>query len=95
MSDSDSSRLSSPPATDDEMAPPVEVIAPVKAKLKSKKRKQNGTILSFFEPPSPARKKRPASPPHEMVPEDNPDIAVSRRRVHRVVARPYRAHFPP
>ncbi|KAF2005517.1 hypothetical protein P154DRAFT_518610 [Amniculicola lignicola CBS 123094] len=75
MSDSESSRLSTPPATDDEMPPPPEVVVPVKVKAKGKKRKQNGTILSFFEAPSPARKKRPASPPHEMVPEDNADIA--------------------
>ncbi|ORY17670.1 hypothetical protein BCR34DRAFT_583523 [Clohesyomyces aquaticus] len=74
MADSDSS-LSSPPSTDDEMP---EVVAPVKPTKATPKRKskKNGTILSFFDKqsPSPVRKKRPASPPHEMVPEDNPDI---------------------
>ncbi|KAF2176784.1 hypothetical protein K469DRAFT_606039 [Zopfia rhizophila CBS 207.26] len=73
MTDSDSSTLSTPPSTDDEMP---EVVPPVKlTKATPQKRKKNGTILSFFEPPSPARKKRPASPPHEPVPEDHPDIA--------------------
>lgn len=84
MADSDSS-LSSPPSTDDEMT---EVVAPVQATKatpqKKKKNKKNGTILSFFKSPSPVRKKRPASPPHEMVPEDNPDIAVRTNRVDRV-----------
>jgi hypothetical protein len=77
MSDSDSV-LSTPPATDDEM--PVEV-APAKATkptASKKKSKKNGTILSFFEkePPSPPRKKRAPSPPHEPAPHDNFDIAV-------------------
>ena len=83
--DSDSS-LSSPPSTDDEMA---KVVAPVKAPAATpqKKKKKNGTILSFFKSPSPVRKKRPASPPHEPVSEDNPDIAVRTGRVDRVVAR--------
>ncbi|KAF2653727.1 hypothetical protein K491DRAFT_602307 [Lophiostoma macrostomum CBS 122681] len=74
MTDSDSS-LSSPPSTDDEM---VEAVAPVKVPAttpQKKKKKKNGTILSFFKSPSPVRKKRPASPTHEPVPEDNPDIA--------------------
>lgn len=86
MADSDSS-LSSPPATDDELA---QVVAPVKRTKKTpqpKKKKKNGTILSFFKSPSPVRKKRPASPPHEMAPEDNPDIAVSGYRVNRVRSR--------
>jgi hypothetical protein len=78
MSDSDSV-LSTPPATDDEM--PVEV-APTKATkptTQKRKKKKNGTILSFFDkaPPSPPRKKRAPSPPHEPVPEDNFDVAVS------------------
>ncbi|KAF2750411.1 hypothetical protein M011DRAFT_396727 [Sporormia fimetaria CBS 119925] len=67
--DSDSS-LSSPPATEDEM----ELLEAVKP-TPQKKPKKNGNILSFFKSPSPVRKKRPASPPHEPVPEDNPDIA--------------------
>ncbi|CAO2649264.1 Nn.00g066490.m01.CDS01 [Neocucurbitaria sp. VM-36] len=76
MTDSDSS-LSSPPSTDDEV--PVE-IAPAKSAKpppQKKKKKSNGTILTFFKhrSPSPPPRKRPASPPHEFVPEDNPDIA--------------------
>jgi len=39
------------------------------------------------EVPSPARKKRPASPPHEEVLADNSDIAVSVWRVNRVSLR--------
>lgn len=67
-----------------------EVVAPVKPTKATpqKKKKKNGTILSFFKSsPEPVRKKRPASPPHEMVPEDNPDIAVSNSRVNRVHSR--------
>jgi hypothetical protein len=85
MSDSDSSLSSAP--SDDEMP----VVAPVKTTKPTpqKKKKSNGSILGYLktQPPSPPRKKRPASPPHEMVPEDNPDIAVSARRVNRVVSR--------
>jgi len=91
MVDSDSS-LSSAPSTDDEMA---EVVAPVKAtKPTPQKKKGKGSILAYLktQPPSPPRKKRPASPPHEMVPEDNPDIAVSASRVNRVVSRRDGAH---
>ncbi|KAF2854111.1 hypothetical protein T440DRAFT_552013 [Plenodomus tracheiphilus IPT5] len=75
MADSDSS-LSSPPATDDEM--PVDTAPAMLGKpLPQKKKKKNGTILTFFKhrSPSPPPRKRPASPPHEYVPEDNPDIA--------------------
>ncbi|KAJ4329762.1 hypothetical protein N0V87_010584 [Didymella glomerata] len=76
MSDSDSdSALSSAPPTEDEM--PVEN-APAKAsKAAPQKKKKSGTILSFFNKrsPSPPPRQRPASPPHEYVPEDNPDIA--------------------
>ncbi|OAL51388.1 hypothetical protein IQ07DRAFT_679646 [Pyrenochaeta sp. DS3sAY3a] len=74
MGDSDSS-LSSPPSTDDEM--PV-VVAPAKpAERAPKKSKKNSNILTFFKhrSPSPPPRKRPASPPHEPVPEDNPQIA--------------------
>ena len=80
MSDSESSALSSPPSTDDEMPEPTP--AP-KSSVKSIS-KNNASILSFVES-SPARKKRPASPPHEEVLADNPDIAVSRYRVNRVL----------
>jgi len=80
MSDSESSALSSPPSTDDEMPEPTP--AP-KSSAKSIS-KNNASILSFVES-SPARKKRPASPPHEEVLADNPDIAVSRYRVNRVL----------
>jgi len=60
-----------------------------KAAPQKKKKKKNGTILTFFKQrsPSPPPRKRAASPPHEPVPEDNPDIAVSIGRVHRVVTR--------
>lgn len=90
MADSDSSLSSAP--SDEEMP----VAAPVKATkpTSQKKKKSNGSILTYLktQPPSPPRKKRAASPPHEMVPEDNPDIAVSTSRVSRVISRRDRAH---
>jgi len=90
MADSDSSLSSAP--SEDEMP----VVAPVKVTKPTpqKKKKSNGSILGYLktQPPSPPRKKRPTSPPHEMVPEDNPDIAVSTRRVNHVVSRRDRAH---
>ncbi|KAF2128676.1 hypothetical protein P153DRAFT_397724 [Dothidotthia symphoricarpi CBS 119687] len=78
MVDSDSS-LSSAPSTDDEMAvdvAPAKASKPVPQK-KTKKKKSNGTILTFFKKksPSPPPRTRPASPPHEYVPADNPDVA--------------------
>ncbi|KAF2993965.1 hypothetical protein E8E13_000648 [Curvularia kusanoi] len=76
MSDSDSdSALSSAPPTEDEM--PMEDVPAKGAKTAAKKKKKNGTILTFFNKrsPSPPPRQRPASPPHEYVPEDNPDIA--------------------
>lgn len=88
MSDSDSdSALSSAPPTEDEM--PVEAAPAKAAKGANQKKKKNGTILTFFNKrsPSPPPRKRPASPPHEYVPEDNPDIAVSIGRVSRVSSR--------
>lgn len=91
MSDSDSdSALSSAPPTEDEM--PVETAPAKTAKAAPKKKKKNGTILTFFNKrsPSPPPRQRPASPPHEYVPEDNPDIAVCFRRVNRVLSRPSR-----
>ncbi|EUC28339.1 hypothetical protein COCCADRAFT_30385 [Bipolaris zeicola 26-R-13] len=75
MADSDSS-LSSAPPTDDEMD--VQITQATAAKpAPQKKRKKNGTILTFFKhrSPSPPPRKREPSPPHEPVPEDNPDIA--------------------
>lgn len=76
MADSDSS-LSSPPATDDEMPVDTAPAMSEKPSPQKKKKKKNGTILTFFKQrsPSPPPKKRPASPPHQPVPEDNPDIA--------------------
>ncbi|KAB2100446.1 hypothetical protein AG0111_0g11554 [Alternaria gaisen] len=73
MADSDSS-LSSAPPTDDEMELEVPEAA---AKPAPQKKKKNGTILTFFNKrsPSPPPRKRAPSPPHEPVPEDNPDIA--------------------
>ncbi|CAN9199138.1 hypothetical protein CC77DRAFT_1031728 [Alternaria alternata] len=74
MADSDSS-LSSAPPTDDEME--LEVPEAAAAKPAPQKKKKNGTILTFFNKrsPSPPPRKRAPSPPHEPVPEDNPDIA--------------------
>ncbi|PVI07629.1 hypothetical protein DM02DRAFT_497216, partial [Periconia macrospinosa] len=78
MSDTDSA-LSSPPATDDEMPIEMPVAKPAKPtpQSKAKKSKKNGTILSFLEKraPSPPRKKREPSPPHEPAFEDNFDIS--------------------
>ncbi|KAJ4318753.1 hypothetical protein N0V94_004267 [Neodidymelliopsis sp. IMI 364377] len=76
MADSDSdSALSSAPPTEDEM--PIDTAPAKAAKPAPKKKKKNGTILTFFnkKSPSPPPRQRPASPPHEYVPEDNPDIA--------------------
>ncbi|KAI4639005.1 hypothetical protein J4E93_009494 [Alternaria ventricosa] len=75
MADSDSS-LSSAPPTDDEMEVEVSEASAAKA-VPQKKKKKNGTILTFFKhrSPSPPPRKRAPSPPHEAVPEDNPDIA--------------------
>ncbi|KAL1793455.1 hypothetical protein ACET3X_008437 [Alternaria dauci] len=74
MAESDSS-LSSAPPTDDEMD--LEVPEAAVAKPAPQKKKKNGTILTFFNKrsPSPPPRKRAPSPPHEPVPEDNPDIA--------------------
>jgi hypothetical protein len=88
MADSDSdSALSSAPPTEDEM--PIDTAPAKAAKPAPKKKKKNGTILTFFnkKSPSPPPRQRPASPPHEYVPEDNPDIAVRVRRVNRVPSR--------
>jgi hypothetical protein len=91
MADSDSdSALSSAPPTEDEMPIDTEPTATAKTapKTNNKKKKKSSTILTFFNKrsPSPPRRKRPASPPHEYVPEDNPDIAVRIQRVNRVDA---------
>lgn len=87
MSASDSD-LSTPPATDDEM--PVDL--PSKSATKGSQKKKNGLIVNYFakkdrSPSPPPRKKRAPSPPHEPVPEDNPDIPVCSRRVRRVESR--------
>ena len=71
---------------------PVDLVPETRAKpAPQKKRKKNGTILTFFNKrsPSPPPRTRPASPPHEYVPEDNPDIAVRVGRVRRVESRRY------
>jgi hypothetical protein len=88
MADSDSS-LSSAPPTDDEMPVDIPDRKAATASPQKKKKKKNGTILTFFKQrsPSPPPRKRPASPPHEFVPEDNPDIAVRIGRVNRVATR--------
>jgi hypothetical protein len=68
---------------------PVEAGPAKGAKAAVNKKKKNSTILTFFNKrsPSPPARQRPASPPHEYVPEDNPDIAVRIRRVNRVLSR--------
>lgn len=68
---------------------PVEAGPAKGAKAAAKKKKKNSTILTFFNKrsPSPPPRQRPASPPHEYVPEDNSDIAVRFRRVNRVLSR--------
>jgi hypothetical protein len=88
MADSDSS-LSSAPPTDDEIDVEMPEATAKKPLPQKKKKKKNTTILSFFKhrSPSPPPRKRAPSPPHEAVPEDNPDIAVRIGRVHRVVTR--------
>lgn len=77
MSDSElSSVLSSPPASDDE----AKVIGPLDKFLQkpSSKKKKMAATTTAQAPPSPqVQRKRPASPPHEEVLADNPDIAVS------------------
>ncbi|KAF1936016.1 hypothetical protein EJ02DRAFT_448282 [Clathrospora elynae] len=75
MADSDSS-LSSAPPTDDELSVAIPEATAAKTSAR-KKKKKNGTILTFFKhrSPSPPPMKRPASPPHEYVQEDNPKIA--------------------
>ncbi|KAK7709072.1 hypothetical protein SLS57_008797 [Botryosphaeria dothidea] len=75
MSDSElSSVLSSPPASDDE----AKVIGPLDKFLQkpSSKKKKMAATTTAQAPPSPqVQRKRPASPPHEEVLADNPDIA--------------------
>lgn len=88
MADSDSS-LSSAPPTDDEMDLGIPQATAPEPAAQKKRKKKNGTILTFFKhrSPSPPPRKRDPSPPHEPVPEDNPDIAVCIGRVHRVPTR--------
>ncbi|KAK3060715.1 hypothetical protein LTS18_007920, partial [Coniosporium uncinatum] len=71
MSSSDLSDLSSAPPTDDEMP----TVVP-KSGGTGKIKKYLKSSSSATEVPSPERKKRPASPPHEEVLADNSDIAV-------------------
>lgn len=74
MSDSESSALSSPPASEDE-----KKFAPIFLKAKANKTKVKKIVLAPPEPPSPPKPKRSPSPAHEEVLADNPDIAVSLR----------------
>jgi len=77
MSSSESSPLSSPPSTDDEISLSLS---------KNDQAKQRGLCTpATTTGSSPAQKKRPrlVEPPHEYVLADNPDIAVSL---------PYRCH---
>ena len=80
MDDSDSSSLSSAPSTDNE----------AEQAIAAKLNKPTG-IARYFKPApiaeplverveSPPPPKRPASPPHEYVLADNPDIAVRMTR---------------
>lgn len=73
MSLSDSSSLSSPPSSDDE----VEVKVMPKPIGLNKYFKPASKAEPTKEPSSPPLPKRPASPPHEYVLADNADIAVS------------------
>jgi len=72
MSDSDLSSLSSAESieTDEELSSNLPKAGTLDAYLKNGARSTSAT-----SPPS--KKKRPASPPHEYVLADNPDIAVS------------------
>lgn len=67
LSDSDLSSLSSAPPTDDE-----SIVQAVEEPVGIQKYFKKGP-----SPESPPPPKRPASPPHEYVLADNPDIAVS------------------
>ncbi|KAJ9661748.1 hypothetical protein H2201_006419 [Coniosporium apollinis] len=70
MSDSESSALSSPPGSDDELSPVPEMMPD----LPAFKAARHDTSMSP-PPDSTPKRKRPASPPHEEVLADNPDIA--------------------
>ncbi|KAF2755889.1 hypothetical protein EJ05DRAFT_477953 [Pseudovirgaria hyperparasitica] len=74
MSDTDSS-LSEPPPSDEELEIEDIVQPAKKLKLKKSKRKVDEDDDLDAEDASPAKKKRAASPPHELVFEDNADIA--------------------
>jgi hypothetical protein len=71
MSASDSSELSSPPTTDDEVV--AKALTKPSGLNRYFKPAPKGTPKVPSSPPPP---KRPASPPHEYVLADNADIAV-------------------
>ncbi|KAI9687567.1 MAG: hypothetical protein M1822_002177 [Bathelium mastoideum] len=72
---SDSSSLSSPPLSEDE----------ARLNMKMDAAAKRASIDSSDEAPKSPKRKRPASPPHEEVLADNPDIPVSRRCNRRVL----------
>ena len=74
MSLSDSSALSSPPSTDDEDSSLQTIKKDGMLKFISRDG-AHGSATRADDPPP--QKKRPASPPHEYVLADSPDIAVS------------------
>jgi hypothetical protein len=83
MSSSESSPLSSPPSTDDEI---------VLSLSKNDRTKQGGVCTpATTTGSSPAQKKRPrqVEPPHEYVLADNPDIAVSLTYCYHVYTFPF------
>ena len=73
---SDSSSLSSPPMSDDE----AQVI------MKADAAKKRASVDTSDDVPKTPKRKRPASPPHEEVLADNPDIPVSQEPIYHVVA---------
>lgn len=83
MSSSDLSSLSSPPSTDAED----EVNQAVRDGSLEHSPK-NGTGTNTRRPP--AQRKRPASPPHEYVLADNPDVSVCPNRSRLVSLGSYR-----
>jgi hypothetical protein len=80
--DSDSSALSSPPPSDEEIVD--EPVLQKPTAKKSKKRKVHEAVDSDSPAETAPRKKREPSPPHEFVLADNPDVAVSEWRVKHV-----------
>jgi hypothetical protein len=80
MSLSDSSSLSSPPTSDDEVEADI-IPQPTGLNKYFKPAPKSEAIKAPSSPPLP---KRPASPPHEYVLADNADIAVSASRLAAV-----------